>query len=403
MARLEETPRGKQRIVVVDDNMNDIVLVRRVLERAGYDVLYANSGSDGLRTAREVLPDCVLVDYRMPGMDGYEFCRQLKSDPILGSIPVLMLTGADAPRNVVEGLESGADDFVTKSSDIDVILARVRALLRVKAYQDRIVEQSEQLRRVYEELSQKSDRIMALNQRMNRDLEFARRVQEALLPERHIDSARAENLSAYIPSETLSGDFYDYFSEDDTLYIFMADVSGHGLPSAILVSLLKSFLHSEAPESATPAEFMVKLNDFLFGASLPSQFATALLLRLSSSGIEYSNAAHPPFIVLRRSTRKAELIEMASNLLGATTNMTYENSRLELESGDLLFTYTDGLTDRRNAQGEFFAIERIASVLEREAERDFSDIFAAVYEEVTSFVASDDLKDDIAFVLTRFK
>jgi serine phosphatase RsbU (regulator of sigma subunit) len=345
----------------------------------------------------------VLVDYRMPGMDGYEFCRQLKSNAVLRSIPVLMLTGADAPRNVVEGLESGADDFVTKSSDIDVILARVRALLRVKAFQDRIVEQSEQLRRVYEELSQKSDRIMALNQRMNRDLEFARRVQEALLPERHMDSPRAENRSAYIPSETLSGDFYDYFAQDDTLYLFMADVSGHGLPSAILVSLLKSFLHSEGPESSSPAAFMTELNDFLFGASLPSQFATALLFRIGPAGIEYSNAAHPPFIVLHRATRKAELIEMPSNLLGATPHMTYDNNRLEVEAGDLIFTYTDGLTDRRNAQGEFYAIERIAAVLEREGESDFSTIYDAVYEEVTSFMASDDLKDDIAFILTRIK
>jgi sigma-B regulation protein RsbU (phosphoserine phosphatase) len=148
---------------------------------------------------------------------------------------------------------------------------------------------------------------------------------------------------------------------------------------------------------------MTELNDFLFGASLPSQFATALLFRIGPAGIEYSNAAHPPFIVLHRATRKAELIEMPSNLLGATPHMTYDNNRLEVEAGDLIFTYTDGLTDRRNAQGEFYAIERIAAVLEREGESDFSTIYDAVYEEVTSFMASDDLKDDIAFILTRIK
>lgn len=403
MARLEETPRGTQRIVVIDDNMNDVILVRRVLERAGYEVVYANSGNDGLKIAADTLPDCVLVDYRMPGMDGYEFCRQLKSDPILRSIPVLMLTGADAVRNVVEGLESGADDFVTKSSDIDVILARVRALLRVKAYQDRIVEQSEQLRRLYEELSQKSDKIMALNQRMNRDLDFARRVQEALLPQRDFSNERVEIRSAYIPSETLSGDFYDYFVQGDRLYLFMADVSGHGLPSAILVSLLKSFLHSEAPESATPAAFMASLNDFLFGASLPSQFATALLLEVGADRIDWSNAAHPPFILLRRSTGRAEMMELASNLLGATRNLTYDDAMLTVESGDVLFTYTDGLTDRRNAQGEFFAIERIAATLEAHGAEEIDAIYAAVYNEVTSFSASDELKDDIAFILTRFR
>ena len=395
--------RAKERIVVVDDNMNDVLLVRRVLERAGYEVLYTNSGDEGLRLAAESLPDCVMVDYRMPGVDGYEFCRRLKSDAVLRSIPVLMLTGAEGTRNVVDGLESGADDFVTKSSDIDVILARVRALLRVKAYQDRIVEQSEQLRRLYEELSQKSDKIMALNQRLSRELEFARLIQEALLPNRAFSAERAEIRSAYVPSETLSGDFYDYFVTQSQLHIFMADVSGHGLPSSILVSLLKSFLHSEAPDAATTAEFMRSLNEFLFATTLPSQFATALLLRLEGSDLRFSNAAHPPFLLYRSQQRRVEPFEFASNLLGSLPNQWFEEKSVAVSPGDILFAYTDGLTDRRNPAGEFYSIDRVAAVLEREGSDDLNTLFDAMYEEITGFMATDDLKDDLAFLVARFR
>ena len=102
-----------ERIVVIDDNANDLQVTRRFLERKGYAVSGATSGEDGLVLVSSVMPDAVVVDYRMPVMDGFEFTRRLKSDPVLQTIPVLMLTGADAARNVVEGLGAGADDFVT--------------------------------------------------------------------------------------------------------------------------------------------------------------------------------------------------------------------------------------------------------------------------------------------------
>src|SRR5207248_712302 len=117
-----------ERVVVIDDNANDLQVTRRFLERKGYAVSGATSGEEGLRLASTVLPDAVVVDYRMPGMDGFEVTRRIKADPTLQTIPVLMLTGADTARAVVEGLGAGADDFVTKGSDTEILLARLRAL-----------------------------------------------------------------------------------------------------------------------------------------------------------------------------------------------------------------------------------------------------------------------------------
>src|SRR5216683_1279931 len=202
-----------ERIVVIDDNANDLQVIRRTLERKGYLVNTATSGEEGLALASRITPDAFVVDYRMPGIDGFEVARRIKADPQLHTIPVLLLTGADSSKHVVEGLGAGADDFVTKGSATEILLARLRALLRVKRYQD-------QLRK--------------LNQQITRDLQIARRVQEALVPQGAFESPRLEIRSAYIPSETLSGDFYDYFLHDNLMYLFVADVSGHGLPAAIL-------------------------------------------------------------------------------------------------------------------------------------------------------------------------
>src|SRR5262249_13640374 len=109
-----------ERIVVIDDNANDLQVTRRFLERKGYIVCGATSGEEGLALVTSVVPDAVLVDYRMPVMDGFELTRRLKSDAVLQTIPVLMLTGADQPSTVVEGLGAGADDYVTKGSDTEV-------------------------------------------------------------------------------------------------------------------------------------------------------------------------------------------------------------------------------------------------------------------------------------------
>jgi serine phosphatase RsbU (regulator of sigma subunit) len=356
-------------------------VTRRYLERRGFDVCPAISGEQGLELASRITPDAFVVDYRMPGMDGYEVTRRIKSDPQLRTIPVLMLTGADSARNIVDGLEAGADDFVTKGVDSEVLLARLQALLRVKAHQD-------QLRK--------------LNQQMNRDLQIARRVQEALVPTGIFRGPGFEIQSAYIPSETLSGDFYDYFLKDGSMYLFVADVSGHGLPAAILVSLLKSYIHTEANANTSLANFMSDLNDFLFSVSLPSQFATAQLFRIDARGqLVCANAAHPPFLLFRKESGKTILLEQPSHLLGARPQVPFEEQSLVVMPGDMLFVYTDGVTDRRDSAGNFYPIDRIAALLERTSDRDLTTIHDAIYEDIGAFPATDEFKDDIAFVVTR--
>jgi serine phosphatase RsbU (regulator of sigma subunit) len=372
----------RQRIVVIDDNENDLQVTKRLLDRRGYDTIPAQSGEEGLRLAYQLLPDAIIVDYRMPGMNGFEVTRRIKADPQLQTIPVLMLTGSDSAEHVVEGLGAGAEDFVTKGSDIEIVVARLRALLRMKAYQD-------QLRR--------------MNQQMTRDLQIARRVQEALVPQRAFTSPRIEIRSAYIPSEVLSGDFYDYFTVDDFMYLFVADVSGHGLPSAILVSLLKSYIHTEAANDRSLADFMARLNDFLFSVSLPTQFATAALFRIDAGReLVYANAAHPPFLLHERQSGKTIVIEQPSNLLGALPSMQFEECRIKVAPGDTLFVYTDGLTDRVDGNGEFYSIDRVAAVLDRTRDAGVGAVYDAIYADVNDFAATEEFKDDIAFVVTRF-
>ncbi len=126
------------RVLVVDDVLPNIKLLEAKLTREYYDVFSAANGQDALVSARENNPDIVLLDVMMPGMDGFEVCRQMKADPAISHIPVVMVTALSDPQDRVQGLEAGADDFLTKPVNDVALFARVRSLVRLKTMSDEL-------------------------------------------------------------------------------------------------------------------------------------------------------------------------------------------------------------------------------------------------------------------------
>ena len=132
------------RILVVDDVPRNVRLLAAVLTGAGYEVVSAGSGSEALAAVAKDAPDLVLLDIRMPDIDGYEVCRRLRADPAAAFLPIVMVTSAEGEERVA-ALTAGADDFVTKPFNNDELLARVRSLIRIKHYHDTILTQTAQL------------------------------------------------------------------------------------------------------------------------------------------------------------------------------------------------------------------------------------------------------------------
>src|SRR5439155_26161001 len=166
------------------------------------------------------------------------------------------------------------------------------------------------------------------------------------------------------------------FLQDNMTYLFVADVSGHGLPAAILVSLLKSYVHTEADPNTRLSDLMARLNDFLFSVSLPTQFATAQLFRVDHEGnLCYANAAHPGFLLFQRQHHRTFILEDPSPLLGAMPKMAYDERQLKVDPGDTLFMYTDGLTDRRTASGDFYSIDRVINLLEKSGDAELNTLY----------------------------
>jgi adenylate cyclase len=138
--------RTPPRILVVDDNPTNLEVLRVRLNAQGYEVVTAVDGEDGLRRARELEPDLVLLDVMMPKLDGISVLKELKGDTALRFIPVILVTAKADTRDVVNGLEAGGDDYLTKPFEQAALVARVRSLLRIKELHDTVQLQAAQLK-----------------------------------------------------------------------------------------------------------------------------------------------------------------------------------------------------------------------------------------------------------------
>ena len=145
--------RTPPRILVADDNLTNLEVLRVRLNAHGYEVVTAVDGEDALRSARELEPDLVLLDIMMPKLDGISVLKQLKGDTALPFIPVILVTARADTRDIVGGLEAGADDYLAKPFEQAALVARVRSMLRIKELHDTVQRQAAQLKEQTEQLS----------------------------------------------------------------------------------------------------------------------------------------------------------------------------------------------------------------------------------------------------------
>jgi DNA-binding response OmpR family regulator len=129
-------------ILIVDDDPFGRDALGMVLDSNGYNLVFAEDGPQGLNTADKVVPDLILLDVMMPGMDGFEVCRRLRADPTIGEVPILMVTALDDRTSRLRGIEAGADDFITKPIDAVELLARVQGITRLNRYRHLLNQRS---------------------------------------------------------------------------------------------------------------------------------------------------------------------------------------------------------------------------------------------------------------------
>jgi sigma-B regulation protein RsbU (phosphoserine phosphatase) len=199
------------------------------------------------------------------------------------------------------------------------------------------------------------------------ELEVARRIQLSILPAEFPVSRNFRVAARYVPMTSVAGDFYDFLVASDTQAgLLIADVSGHGVPAALIASMVKLAATSQRAHAADPALLLSGMNAALFG-NTQNQFVTAAYVHLDSEAgeLRYSAAGHPPMLLLRNG--EARGIEENGLMLAAFDFAAYTNSAQPVRPGDRLLLYTDGIVEAANAAGDFFGTDALMAEMQNTA------------------------------------
>jgi sigma-B regulation protein RsbU (phosphoserine phosphatase) len=373
-------------VLLVDDAPTNIQAVNSILKNT-YKIRIATSGEKALEIAnRSPAPDLILLDVMMPGMDGYEVCSRLKAAADTRDIPVIFLTGQTETDDETKGFEVGAVDYIHKPFSPAIVKARVHTHLVLRSIREQLASQLLTIRN---------------------EMETARQIQLSILP-REIPAIEGLDIAArYLPMTSVAGDFYDFILIDEKrIGILVADVSGHGMPAALISSMLKIALAAQTECASDPARLLAGLNQALYG-KFQGHFVTAayVLVDTESQSLCYAGAGHPPLIV--RDNSASETREFVENglFLGFFPDATYTAIEIPFRAGDWTVLYTDGMLETTNLSDEQFGVDRLKLFLQSNHDRSASQLVDGLLEELSRWsdtTSCHEGEDDITLLAIHF-
>jgi phosphoserine phosphatase RsbU/P len=364
------------RILIVDDVKANVDVLVQAL-REDYKLSVALSGESALRSVEKSPPDLVLLDIMMPGMDGYEVCRRLRAAPQTQEVPVMFLSALEEVSNKALGFEVGGNDYLTKPFEVLEVKARVRSLVKAKAYSD------------------------AVKERIASELRIAREIQLGILPLDIAACTRGTGLEVCAMLEAakeVGGDLYEVLRLDDgRVVVVVGDVSGKGIPAALFMAVTTTLVRSMARQFRDPAEVVRQVSEALAAQNPRGMFVTLFFASFEPGGrkMAYANAGHPSPVLLRPGSAPSLPFRSTAMMAGIMPDIEVAGAEAELQPGDTLILYTDGVTESLNAEGALFGedglIEQLAKEPGGSAAAAARSVLAAVRRHAGEHPQSDDI------------
>jgi serine phosphatase RsbU (regulator of sigma subunit) len=374
------------RVLLVDDAKDNINVLVQALKNE-YQLGFALNGEAALSYAQKNKPDIILLDIMMPGLDGYEVCRRLKSDRRTSGIPVIFLSAKDEVKSKADGFDAGAVDYITKPFEIVEVKARVKTHLALKLARQELESQRD---------------------RMQLSLDLAMEVQQNLLPLTApvIDGLDLAGRSIYC--DETGGDYYDFIKMDPTrtheVGLVVGDVSDHGIPSALLMTTARAFLRQRSSMAGGLADIITDVNrQFYRDVKETGQFMTLFFGRLDPVNMRMTwvRAGHDPALLYDPGTELFEELEGNGLPLGVEKNYRFEQNRRDLAKGQTLLIGTDGIWEARDRTGRMFGKERLRQVVRQNVDSPAGDIADAVISAVDDFLDGRARQDDITLLVAK--
>ena len=391
---MTDDEKRKETLLLVDDDPINLQVLLETLKESGYKLIAAKDGQKAVAMASSGRPDLILLDIMMPGMDGYEVCRRLKANENTRDIPVIFVTAMGETTDETKGFELGAVDYITKPFSPPIVQARVRTHLA--------------LRRNMAELQEAYRIIESQKERMQKELNVGREIQMSMIPLTFPPFPDHDEFSIYAtlqPAREVGGDFYDFFFIDDYRLCFcIGDVSGKGVPAALFMAVTKTLIQSKARDDLSTASILDHVNNELSRDNKAFMFVTLFvgILDVRSGAVRYTNAGHNPPYIKRKDGSIEVLDQRHGPLAGPVPGLTYKEDTTRLSAGDLLFIFTDGVTEAMDLSRNQFSNKRLFDLL---SSRDFEsaeEVIQTTVSEVKKFEGEAEQSDDITLLALQF-
>ena len=371
-----------RRVLVVDDLHANVRLLTSLLQRE-YQVSSAFDGESALRSIADSPPDLVLLDIMMPGLDGYEVLRRLRADPATHELPVMFLSALEDVANKAKGFELGANDYLTKPFELLEVKARVRSLLKARAWSE------------------------AVREAMEHELAIARSIQMGILPRDLSPVTRETGLDVAArlePAQQVGGDLYLALrTAPDEVFVAVGDVSGKGIPASIFMAVTVTILRTLARQGFAPHEILARVNEELVEQNAGDLFVTLVCARISleSGRVEVASAGHPPPLLVAPGTSPLKPFTTSGLVAGFRGGEAYECDVGTLAPGEMLVFFSDGIPEAWSASGEAFGEGRLSELLATGAGSGAREAVDAVIEAVHVHTAGTSQSDDITVLAVR--
>jgi sigma-B regulation protein RsbU (phosphoserine phosphatase) len=367
------------RVLIVDDVKANVDMLVAAL-RDDFRLSVALDGEAALRAIARSAPDLVLLDIVMPGIDGYEVCRRLRAEAATRDLPIMFLSSLEDVRDKARGFELGANDYLTKPFEILEVKARVRSLLKAKAYSD------------------------AVRAAQERDLAIAREIQLGLLPSDFAALAKGTGLDVHAviePARQVGGDLFEVLRvSPDRLVVAVGDVCGKGITAALFMAVAVTLLRTLARQLETPAEILGRLNDELAAQNPRSMFVTMACLDVRGAKVTCANAGHDAALVVGSSPPRS-VAPSSGTVLGLFPGQEYANETVDLAPGDTLLLYTDGVSEAADAAQSLFGEDRVRECFADGGGKTASESVDRLLGRVRAFAAGAPQSDDITILALR--
>jgi len=370
------------RVLLVDDAKANLDILVEGL-KSDHKLSLALNGEMALQIAGRTPPDLVLLDIMMPGLDGYEVCRRLRQMPETAEVPIMFLSSLEEVQNKTRGFEAGANDYLTKPFEMLEVKARVRSLLKAKAYSDAVKEQ------------------------IASELRVAREIQMGMLPRDFAAVERAYHVAfgaVLEPAREVGGDLYGVCAAGpERLVLFLGDVSGKGIPASMFMVRAISLARLLAREISEPERILARLNDELAADNPSGMFVTFLcgVFEPASGRLALANAGHCRPVLLPAGHAPSWAVKNLGTALGFEPGLQFERTELTLRDGDTLIFYTDGVSEAFNPQDECYGSDRLLADVGALAGRSATAMTAGLLQKVRAFAGAAPQSDDIAILTVK--